>query len=183
MLKSITVDQISGNTVYGIPQVEYAVDGLSGQIFADAVTIASFKTATAIEDATTAYSAVVTARQRKVDDLGTVLASFNKAEAELSTDNKSTDTASIKDFNNVKKILDYYEVEIEGLSSTMKRGNVQKAVTEVQYQIDTENTNLQQDMVSLQSYISKRDNAYNTASKIVRKCNNAAQTTIGNIGG
>jgi len=182
MQKSITIDPISGNTVYGITQAEYTVDGVSGKNFADAVTIAAFKVATGIEEATSAYSDVVTARQKKIDDLGVVLASFNKAEAELSTDNKSTDKATIKDYNYVKQILDYYEVEISGLGTTMVRGDIQKAVTEVQYQIDTENTNLQQDMVSLQSYISKRDNAYSTASKIVEKCNNAASATIRNIG-
>ena len=182
MLKSITIDPLSDNSVYGITQVEYTVDGVSGQNFADAVTIAAFKVATAIEDATSAYSDVVTARQRKVDELGVVLAAFDKAQAELSTKNKSTDKASIPNYNYVKSVLDYYEVEIEGLASSMVRGDIQKAVTEVQYQIDTEDTNLQQDMVSLQSYISKRDNAYSTASTIVKKCNKASSNTIRNIG-
>ena len=106
---------------------------------------------------------------------------INKAEAELSTDDKSTDKASIKDYSFVQSVLSYYEVQIAGLGSNMLRGDIQKAVTEVQYHIDTENTNLQQDMVSLQSYISKRDNAYSTASKVVQKCNRAASTTISNV--
>ena len=182
MLTSITIDTVSDNSVYGIAQVNYTVDGESGKIFADAVAMAAFKVATAIEDATGSYSDVVKARQKKLDDLGTVLACFNKAEAELSTDNKSTDKASIKDYSYVKRMLDYYEVNVKGLGSSMVRGDIQKAVTEVRYQIDTENTNLQQDMVSLQSYISKRDNAYSTASKIVEKSNRAASTTIGNVG-
>ncbi|MBE6382634.1 MAG: hypothetical protein E7049_06445 [Lentisphaerae bacterium] len=183
MLTSITADPITDNSVYGIPQVEYTVDGESGNNFGDAVSLAAFKVATAIESSTSAYSDVVRGRQKKLDDLGFALASFNKAQAELSTDNKSTDKATIKDFNTVKNILDYYEVQIEGLSSSMERGNIQKAVTEVQYRIDSENTNLQQDMVSLQSFMSKRDNAYSTASKIVRKCNNAASGTIRNVVG
>ena len=183
MPKSITIDPISDNTVYGITQVEYTVDGVSGNNFAEAVSIAAFKVATAIEDATSAYSDVVVARQNKINELGRVLACFNKAEAELSTDNKSTDKASIKDYSYVQSVLSYYEVQIAGLSSNMLRGDIQKAVTEVQYHIDTENTNLQQDMVSLQSYISKRDNAYSTASKVVEKCNRAASTTIGNVVG
>ena len=62
-------------------------------------------------------------------------------------------------------------------------GDVQKALTEVQYQIDKEDNLLQQDMVSMQSFVSKRDNAFSTASKIIRKTNNAASATIANIGG
>ena len=93
--------------------------------------LASFKVATAIEDSTSAYSAVITARQKKIDQLG----------------------------------------------------DVQKALTEVQYQIDKEDNLLQQDMVSMQSFVSKRDNAFSTASKIIRKTNNAASATIANIGG
>ena len=38
------------------------------------------------------------------------------------------------------------------------------------------------DIVTLQSYISKRDNAYSNAAKIVKKTNQAATSTIGNIG-
>ena len=36
-------------------------------------------------------------------------------------------------------------------------------------------------MVSLQSYLSKRDNAFSTAAKLVKKATNAAGSTIGNI--
>ena len=89
----------------------------------------------------------------------------------------------IKRFTFVKSVADYYGISIQGLSSTMVRGDVQKALTEVQYQIDKEDNLLQQDMVSMQSFVSKRDNAFSTASKIIRKTNNAASSTIANIGG
>ena len=183
MEKSIIVDPISDNSVYGITQVEYTVDGESGQNFANAVTIAAFKVATAIEDSASAFSAVVKARQRKLDKLGEVLACFDDANANLSTKNKSTDKADVKNYTSVKSILDYYGIEIKGLASSMVRGDLQKAQTEVQYQIDKEDNVLQQDMVSMQSFMSKRDNAYSTASKIVKKSNRAASSTIGNIGG
>ena len=184
MNKAITVDPLTDNSVYGIQQVQYTVDGVPGQNFSDAISAAAFYVATAIEEATSAYSAVVTARQKKVDDLGIALAAFNETNSNLPPKNqKSKDTAEVKDYNRVKQILDYYEISINGFAKTMNRGDIQKAVTEVQYQMDKEDNYLQQDLVSLQSFISKRDNAYNTASKIVKKTNNAAQSTIANIGG
>ncbi len=41
-------------------------------------------------------------------------------------------------FTFVKSVDYYYGISIQGLSSTMVRGDVQKALTEVQYQIDKE---------------------------------------------
>ena len=106
-----------------------------------------------------------------------------RGNANLPTKSQSTDTVEIKRFTFVKSVADYYGISIQGLSSTMVRGDVQKALTEVQYQIDKEDNLLQQDMVSMQSFVSKRDNAFSTASKIIRKTNNAASSTIANIGG
>ena len=63
----------------------------------------------------------------------------------------------------------------------MTRENIMKGQNENQYAIDTEDNNLQQDLVGLQSLLSKRDNAYSTASRVVRKADDAAGTTIGNI--
>ena len=64
----------------------------------------------------------------------------------------------------------------------MTRGNLQKAQTNVQYAIEREDNDIQQDIVTLQSFISKRDNAYSNASKVIRKANQAADSTINNIG-
>ena len=63
----------------------------------------------------------------------------------------------------------------------MTRANLMKGQNEIQYAMDVENNNLQQDMVSLQGLISKRDNAFSAASRIVRKADDAASSTIGNI--
>ena len=64
----------------------------------------------------------------------------------------------------------------------MTRGNIQKAQTDFQYAIDREDNDIQQDIVTLQSYITKRDNAYSNAAKLVKKANQAAKSTIKNIG-
>ncbi len=183
MDKAIEISEITGGSVYGVTQVEYTVDGNSGLNFVDAVTTASFKVATAIEEATSAYSAVVKARQKKVDELGDVLACFTESLARLDHDAKTYDEADVKNYSFVKDVLERYEIEIEGFGSRMTNGNLQKAQTEVEYQIDREDNQLQQDLVTVQSYISKRDNAYSNASKIVKKANNAASSTIRNIGG
>ena len=63
----------------------------------------------------------------------------------------------------------------------MTRADIMKGQNEIQYAMDTEDNNLQQDTVTLQSLLSKRDSAFSTASRIVKKADNAASATIGNI--
>ena len=184
MSKLITPDLITDFTVYGVPQVQYTVADDHGLDFTSAVTIASFKQATAIESATSGYSEVVKARQKKIDDLSDVLAYIAKANAQLPTDSStpSKDKVKVDHATWIKSICAYYEVELTWDGEKMTRGNLQKAQTEVEYQIDKEDNNLEQDMVTLQSYLTKRDNAYSNASKVVKKTYNAADSVIANIG-
>ena len=178
----IVPDLITDFTVYGVPQVQYTVGGESNQDYTSAVTCAAFKEAAAIEAACTGYSEVVKARQRKVDDLGEVLAYLAKANAQLPPKTKTTDEVTVDHASWIKSVCNNYGITLSWNGDKMSYGDLQKAQTEVQYQMDKEDNNLEQDMVTLESYISKRDNAYSNASKVVNKTLNAGATTIGNMG-
>ena len=183
MSNLINTEVIPDFTVYGVQQMQYTVDGKSGFDYTAAVTVAAFKEATAIEAACTGYSEVVKARQRKVDDLGEVLAYLAKANAQLPLNPKTGDKVAIDNSAWIKSVCSNYGISLTWTDGNkMTWGNLQKAQTEVQYQMDREDNNLQQDMVTLQSYISKRDNAYSTAAKVVKKTLNAGSSTIANIG-
>ena len=183
MDKLITAVPIAGDSVYGVRQVQYTVDRVPGRNFADAVTVAAFKQAAAIESTTSAYVKVVKARQQKIDELGEALSYIAKAMGWINKKTKSSDEFTIDNASYVKEIAAKYEVSLSwNGTNTMKLGNLQKAQTSLQYAIDREDNDIQQDIVTLQSYISKRDNAYSNAAKIVKKTNQAATSTIGNIG-
>ena len=62
------------------------------------------------------------------------------------------------------------------------RRDLMNAQNAVQYAIDKEDNELKQDTVSLNSYVSKRDNSFSTATKLVKKALDASGSTIGNIG-
>lgn len=182
MDKLIYTESLTGNSVYGVRQVQYSVGNETGRNFTDAVMLASFRQAVAIEDATTAYSHVVTARQTKIDELCEVLSSFAKAAGSFDHDVKTSDKTTIENAPYVKAIAAKYEIALDWTDgSKMTWGNVQKAKTNVQYAIEREDNDIQQDIVTLQSYISKRDNAYSNASKVIKKSNSAASSTINNI--
>ena len=194
MANMIEPNRIPGASVYGVEQYSYTVDGVAGKDYAAALSAASFKEAVAIEQALSAYSEVVRQRMRKLDDLGTVMAILNEAYATLKTkEQESGDTtanmvslATARDkaalYGVTINITDY---TIQGLGIRMcytTRRNLMNAQNAVQYAIDKEDNELKQDTVSLNSYVSKRDNSFSTASKLVRKALDAASSTIGNIG-
>jgi len=185
MSAMIVPSEIPGGSVYGVKQVQYIVDGISGKNYIDALTAASFKESVAIEETARAYTTVVRERQKKIDDLGSMLACISRAVADLPAKKQSSsDTATVTNGAWVKSTALMYGITLnfESNSDKMKRENLMKAQTTVQYEMDKEDNNLQQDMVSLQSFISKRDNAYSTAAKLVKKANDAAANTISNIG-
>ena len=186
MANLIEATEITGGAVYGVRQVTYAVDGVSGKDYGNALAAAAFKESVAIEASASAYMEVVRQREKKVSDLGEVLATLSKAIATMNP--KSNDTGKKSDADNAlktaKTICAQYGLTLnltDGNKITFK--NAQRSQTDVQYALDKEDNNLQQDLIALRSYIAKRDNAYSMAARIVDKSNNAASNTIGNIGG
>ncbi len=180
----VVPEALSGCKVYGVQQMQYTVDGVSGQDYAGALTMAAFQQATAIEHSASSYAEVVRQRQRKIDDLGEVLASIAKALASMKTKDQSPDDKSDAD-DNLKTAAE--KAALYGLSmpltdgNKIKRGDAMKVQNNVRYALDVEDNNLQQDTVSLQSLLTKRDNAFSNASKIVKKALNASAATIGDI--
>lgn len=183
----IQANEISGGSVYGVKQYEYTVDGVSGQDYTAAIAVASLREAVAIEHSASAYADVVKLRQEKVEALSEVLAILAKAIAQIDTSNNNTDAESgnMPELKTAQSICQKY-----GLSLTIKEKdgkttityrNASTAQNDIEYEMDTEDNNLSQDMVSLQSLISKRDNAYSTASSIVQKADSTASDTIANI--
>ncbi len=195
MANLIVANEIPGASVYGVPQMDYTVGGQAGQDYAAALTAAAFREATAIEKAASSYMAVVRQRQKKVTELGDVLATLATAMASLKTKDVSPDDHSSTSwqmdvaFNNARAICDNYGLSLNVQTKTvdgvlrnyMTRGDLMRAQDDIQYALDVEDNNLQQDMVSLQGYVSKRDSAFSTATKIVSKSLNAADAAISNI--
>ena len=185
MADLIKPTEIAGGTVYGVRQMSYTVDGVSGQDYGSAIAAASFKESVAIESSASAYMEVVRQREKKISELGDVLAVLSKAIATMDPKSNNTDKKSDGDnaLVTARSICSKY-----GLSMSLTDGNkitfknAQTAQTNIQYALDKEDNTLQQDLITLRSYITKRDNAYSLASRIIQKANNAASKTINNFG-
>ena len=189
----IGANEVSGGSVYGVPQFDYSIDGVAGNDLAAALTIATYREATAIEHTASAYAAVVRQRQTKVNDLGQCLAYLVKGIATM--DPKSNNTSKRSDLmsevyeagqlaHKYGLTFRYASISIDGYGkrAQITYADAQKSRNEIQYAMDRESNDLQQDIVALQSLMNKRDSQFSSASKIVNKFNNAASTTIKNIG-
>lgn len=186
MADLIVANKIPGAAVYGVEQVSYTVDGVSGNDYAAALSAASFRESVAIEQALSAYAEVVRQRERKLEDLGQVMSYLNEAAAKLKVkEQTSDDTTGLENGAWVTETARKYGISISctvvGGVYIMTRKSVYNAQNAVQYATDREDNELKQDLVSLNSYISKRDNSYSTAAKLVRKVTNAVDSTIRNI--
>lgn len=189
----IVTNEIPGFDVYGVGQVDYTIDGVSGRDFGAAVAKAAFIQSNAIERESEAYSAMVRVRMRKLEDLGEALAIISKAIASMPVDDPESDDLCDNDprLLTARDLLAKYGialyvhvVDFDGRRAcyiTREEGVMRQ--NDVQLEIDEENNSLQQDMVTLQGLVSKRDNSFSTAAKLIEKVNDTSQTLIGNIGG
>lgn len=184
---------IEGLSVYGVQQRDYTVKGAEHCDYVKAASVAMFQEAGAIEKETAAYAAVLEARQEKLDKLGWALSVIVKAIASLKVKKPESGDLSSSDPNLkiASQILDKYRransdlrmpvLELMNSFVCVRRDDALRAQAAVQYEIDYETNEMQQDMVSMQSLVSKRDNAFSTASSLVQKINSTASSLIGNL--
>ncbi len=190
MADFIQANNITGLKVYGQQQVDYTVNGEAGCDFGAAVARASMQRAVSVESATSALADVVRARERKLTEIGEALAYVAAAAANFTSKSKTDDSTSSPGLATAKDILDRYGIDTSNIVvvdlSTLGAGRigaiqnqyVGKLQTDTQYALDKEDNYLQQDMVSLQSYFSKRDQALSMAASLVKKVNNTMSSGI-----
>ena len=190
MSNLIEANNIAGLKVYGQQQVDYTVNGEAGCDFGAAVARASMQRAVSVESATSALADVVRARERKLTEIGEALAYVAAAAANFTSKSKTDDSTSSPGLATAKDILDRYGIDTSNIVvvdlSTLGAGRigaiqnqyVGKLQTDTQYALDKEDNYLQQDMVSLQSYFSKRDQALSMAASLVKKVNNTMSSGI-----
>ena len=170
---------------YGLPAVEYTVNGADHCGLAEAVAFGSLRNSHAIEAVTVAVSEVLKARQRKCSDVGDALATVGEAVTSIK-DTSDIDAESAIDIEKLRKAkatLERYGIDLpltEKGQITYQTGY--RKQNEVQKALDQENNDLQQNMTTLQGLVSKRDNVFNVSSKSVKKVNKTMRGTIRAVG-
>ena len=178
---------IEGASVYGVEQVSYVVDGVAGRDYSAALAAAGLKQAAAIEADLAAVASTTRARQVKLSALNSSLATIVYAMGTMRVENpERTDLSS-----EIDALRDVAEIAREyGISMTLagdngnqiQRDSGQKLQANFKSALDLESNALQQDTVTLQNLISKRDSSYQTAVSIVKRALNAGATAVRGLG-
>lgn len=158
-----------GYSVFGTAQVSYVVEGVHGQSFDYAVAMTGLKRAATIEQAIPAYTAAIRARQTRSIDLGNALADIARALQTVDRDSKDMTNETVRISTEARDLLAKYGIVDAGRDCSIKFFDLQKIQTDVQYKLDVTNNDIQQDMTTLQGYVSKRDSAYSMADKLMKK--------------
>jgi len=172
-----------GLTVYGTNQVSYTVAGTPNVEFDEVVRKAAFRQVTAFEAEALTLSELVKRRKQKLQDLGDGLAVFKKHNAfknDAGSDAKTDSDPAL--YSTVEKLCRGYWIEkMQGLypqDNKMTRRQIMTAIQVVESEIDAENVELNQASSMLQTIISKRANAFSTASTLQRKLSSTGNTII-----
>lgn len=185
MANLIETSNIDGFQVYGLQMVEYTTQGTSATDFASAIAIASLAQSTAIEVETNAYASVLRARQRKLSELGDALAVISQAIASMKTGSgtqSSDQSDAMSALDTASATLSRYGVSMPVSNHKVRRDDAETARNDAQYKMDMESNDMQQDMITLQGLISKRDNSFSTAAKVMKKASSTTTTMIRSIG-
>ena len=186
-MATIEAQKLSGVTVYGVDQMAYTVDGVGGQDYTYALMAACFKEVSAIEASLASTSTIVRIRQNKIHDLGSALVYISRAIGSINTKGgTSTDLSDkIDGLVDSAEIAATYGIRFslsgeDGNQITLEEG--QKASSNIKYSLDMEDNALQQDMVTLQNVISRRDTTFQTATSIMKRSLGTASSTIKAMG-
>ncbi len=189
MANLVEANNIAGLKVYGQQQVDYTVEGKSGCDFGIAVARASMLRSVAVESVLSGLSSAVRKREQKLTDLGQALAYIAEAAAKFNKDSHTGDTTTTAGLATAAHLLNNYGVAHSAITvktipgttdeiGTITQADVQTLQTNVQYALDKEDNYLQQDLVSVQSYFSKRDQALSMAASLVKKVNKTMTSGI-----
>jgi len=177
-------------TVYGQRQVSYVIGGETGHSFEEACVSSAYKRAVTQESEITPLSNVIRRRSAKLEELGTALSyvcNFVSLYAKTGLEDASKKPSSPADqFKTVYAILEKYSLNTHGYVSsdgTCSKADALKLQSDLQTEIETEQNSIEQDSNTLQSFVNKRDQAYEAIGKIQKKLFKSVNKTIDNIGG
>ena len=184
----VEAKKIEGVSVYGVQMVSYTVAGVAGQDYTQALTAACFKESLAVDAELQLVASMVRLRQTKLQELGNVMSILTYAKGTMPVKEPyQTDLSEpIDALPEVSDVALKYFIRIplagDG-GNRIQRRNCEVAISSVKHAIDMESNSMQQDTVTLQNLIGKRDSTYQTASSITKKSLNASASSIKNMRG
>lgn len=196
--ESLIAVEPAGVSVYGVAQNVYSViEGGTAKTraFDMAIAASAMERSVSIESSMSAASDIVRAKQRKMEDMTDLLALMVQARTSLKVSEPSPGdigkAAGLK--AKAELVKTKYGVDIYTWGGTthasatddgeLSREGIEGGLVVLQSAIDENDNQLQQDMLTLQSWVSKRDESFRSATKALKTVLGTGSAVINNIGG
>ena len=164
---------------WGVEFGDYLYNGKTVDL-QDVTIIVAERRATSVEGEVAPLSTRIQNRNKKLEDLGNVLADLTKLQSQFPSDAKGSDRkgslqqSSFAILNEVFGSLDFSNLQ-------MTKYEVEEWLQKVKSKIDALNNEGQKDMTRLQSIVDRRDEAFSTASDLMSEISDTRASLIRNL--
>ena len=180
---AMTVEErpIPGLSIYGLEPKQYVVAGQARPLdYGEVIGMVALRRAEALESESIALSKAVRMRFRRIDELSEALRLISVA---IANEKKLTENVPFPDAGKVTEILRRHGVNVSvALANQMNKGDLYKVQANVQFALDKESTQVQQDVTSVRYITGNRDNAMRAASSLQKKVYDGIGNTVGKMG-
>ena len=192
----------AGQTVYGVKQFLYT-DGEGETVdFGSIIAKSTLKQTAVAEEQAKASAKVLKLRQAKSQDLGNALALCNKVMSTFrvkgaeSSDKLVVSPSELQEIYQTSEAVKKYDLNLDvgsvrehktddckkkpdgNYEVGISRGDMMRIQARVEEMIDTENNDIQQDMMSVQGLMKKRDDCFANAGELSKKFNKTADNVV-----
>lgn len=189
-------DDLQVRSYYKVSGVDSAVNGMPLTI-EDLVTLLAVKRANVLEKEITPMAKIIEARNERIEDLGTLLASIAATQSKLESQEEGKDNAF--DCKGLCYYLKKYFTDTElneanllswcnnhnnindNCSSKKSDGYIASANQLVKSKIDALNNDAQSDLSRMDNLVSKRDEAYTLSTDLLGKFSDGRSNILNNI--
>ena len=164
---------------WGVEFGDYLYNGKTVDL-QDVTIIVAERRATSVEGEVAPLSTRIQNRNKKLEDLGNVLADLTKLQSQFPSDAKGSDRkgslqqSSFAILNEAFGSLDFSDLQ-------MTKYEVEEWLQKVKSKIDALNNEGQKDMTRLQSIVDRRDEAFSTASDLMSEISDTRASLIRNL--
>ena len=164
---------------WGVEFGDYLYNGKTVDL-QDVTIIVAERRATSVEGEVAPLSTRIQNRNKKLEDLGNVLADLTKLQSQFPSDAKGSDrkgSLQQSSFAILKEVfgsLDFSDLQ-------MTKYEVEEWLQKVKSKIDALNNEGQKDMTRLQSIVDRRDEAFSTASDLMSEISDTRASLIRNL--
>ena len=189
-------DELAVRSYYKVGGVDSAVNGMPLTI-EDLVTLLAVKRANILEKEITPMAKIIEARNERIEDLGTLLASIAATQSKLEAQEEGEDKS--KDCKGLCYYLKLYFTDTElseanllswcnshndindNCSSKKSDGYIASANQLVKAKIDSLNNDAQSDLSRMDNLVSKRDEAYTLSTDLLSRFSDGRSSILNNM--